>query len=92
MGHGQLLSTLVGAVVRAIFHEISHQRKAAAPGGIRTSPPIAIETGWNATQATLVVEDGQAKMVISAVFNGELQTDCNVTIPLGPGLSPAAVR
>jgi hypothetical protein len=57
-----------------------------------TSPPIAIETGWNATQATLVVEDGQAKMVISAVFDGELQTDCNVTIPLGPGLAPAAVR
>jgi len=54
-----------------------------------TNPPVAVETGWNASQATLVVEDGQARMVISAVFGGELQTDCNVTIPLGPGLSPA---
>lgn len=53
------------------------------------SPPVAIETGWNASQATLVVANGQAKMVISAVFDGELQTDCHVTIPLGPGLSPA---
>ena len=53
-----------------------------------TSPPVAVETGWNASQATLVIEDGQAKMVISAVFDGELLTDCNVTIPLGPGLSP----
>jgi len=54
-----------------------------------TNPPIAIETSWNASQATLVVEDGQAKMVISAVVDGELQTDCNVTIPLGSGLSPS---
>ncbi len=54
-----------------------------------TDPPVAVETGWNASQATLVVEAGKAIMVISAVFDGELQTDCNVTIPLGPGLSPA---
>src|SRR5208283_2869883 len=54
-----------------------------------TNPPVAVETGWNASQATLVVEDGQARMVISAVFGGELLSDCNVTIPLGPGLSPA---
>jgi hypothetical protein len=53
-----------------------------------TNPPVAVETGWNASQATLVVEGGQAKMVISAVFGGELLTDCNVTVPLGPGLSP----
>jgi hypothetical protein len=52
------------------------------------NPPVAIEAGWNASQATLVVEDGQAKMIISAVFGGELLTDCNVIIPLGPGLSP----
>lgn len=52
------------------------------------APPVAVETGWNASQATLVVEGGQAKMVISAVFGGELLTDCNVTVPLGPGLSP----
>lgn len=52
------------------------------------SPPLAVETGWNAAQAMLVIEEGQAKMVVSAVIGGELQTQCNSIIPLGPGLSP----
>ena len=47
-------------------------------------PPSPLDTGWNASQATVRVIDGAGFLVISAVLDGHLIPDCTVSIPLPP--------